>query len=249
MTTIQPQSPLPLYVGTSGWAYSIWKPEFYPKDVAAKSFLKFYATRLNAVEVNYTFRRLLSEKAAQSWMEDVTPNFKFVAKANQYITHMRRLKNAEESLQRFLGSLEPLLRRKQLGPVLFQLPPNLKADVVLLSEFLALLPSAVQCAFEFRHESWFSDATYEALKKRNAALCIAETESITTPEERTAKYIYFRFRRPSYNAAEVGALADRVERCLADGLETYAFFKHEEDPRSPLNAVELLETVRQRLPA
>ena len=245
MTKMTQRDDLPLYVGTSGWAYSIWKPEFYPREVPAKNFLKYYATKLTAVEVNYTFRRLLSEKAAQSWMEDVGPNFKFVAKANQYITHMRRLKNTEEPLQRFLGSLEPLLRNKQLGPVLFQLPPNFKADVELLTEFLALLPRVVQCAFEFRHESWFNDETYEALNKHNIALCIAETESITTPEERTAKYIYFRFRRPSYNAAELIVLADRVGRCLADGLETYAFFKHEEDPRSPFNAVELLTTVRK----
>ncbi len=195
--------------------------------------------------MNYTFRRLLSEKAAESWMVDAGPDFKFAPKANQYITHMRRLKDAEEPLQRFLGAVEPLLRRKQLGPVLFQLPPNLKADVPLLSEFLALLPRAIQCAFEFRHESWFNDDTYQALKNRNVALCIAETESITTPEERTAEYIYFRFRKPSYDAAEVRKLAERVERCLADGLETYAFFKHEEDPRSPLNAVELLTTVRK----
>src|SRR5271170_250592 len=109
MTTRQDSSPL--YIGTSGWAYPIWKPEFYPKDVAAKNFLKFYATKLNAVEVNYTFRRLLSEKAAENWMNDAGPDFKFVVKANQYITHMRRLKDAEEPLQRFLGSLEPVLRR------------------------------------------------------------------------------------------------------------------------------------------
>ena len=127
----------PLYVGTSGWAYSIWKPEFYPKDVAAKNFLKFYATQLNAVEVNYTFRRLLSEKAAESWMNDTGPEFRFALKANQYITHMRRLKDAEEPLKRFLGAVEPLLRRKQLGPILFQLPPNLKADIALLNDFLA----------------------------------------------------------------------------------------------------------------
>ena len=238
---------LPLYSGTSGWAYPIWKPEFYPKDVAAKKFLKFYATQLNTVEVNYTFRRLLSEKAAESWMNDTGPDFRFVPKANQYITHMRRLKNAEEPLEQFLASLEPLRKRKQLGPVLFQLPPNLKADVGVLSEFLTLLPRAMQCAFEFRHESWFNDKTFDELKKHNAALCIAETESITTPEERTAKYIYFRFRRPSYDAKEIRGLADRVERCLADGLQTYAFFKHEEDPRSPLNAVELHKIVRKRL--
>ena len=93
----------PLYVGTSGWAYSIWKPEFYPKDVTAKNFLKFYATQLNAVEVNYTFRRLLSEKAADSWMNDTGPEFRFAPKANQYITHMRRLKDAEEPLKRDAG--------------------------------------------------------------------------------------------------------------------------------------------------
>jgi len=237
--------PQKLYIGTSGWAYPIWKPEFYPKDVTAKNFLKFYATKLTAVEVNYTFRRLLSEKAAGNWMNDAGPNFKFVTKANQYITHMRRLKNAEEPLERFLGSLEPLRARKQLGPILFQLPPNLKADVTVLSEFLALLPPGTQCAFEFRHESWFNDETYLALKKHNVAMCIAETESITTPEERTADYIYFRFRKPSYDATDLKKLAKRVESCLAGGLETYAFFKHEEDPLSPLNAVELLNMVRK----
>ncbi len=249
MTKLQPQAPLPLYVGTSGWAYPVWKPKFYPKDVSAKKFLRFYATQLNAVEVNYTFRRVLSGKAAESWMNDAGPDIRFVPKANQYITHMRRLKNAEEPLERFLGSLDPLRKRKQLGPLLFQLPPNLKADVTVLSEFLTLLPSRMQYAFEFRHESWFNDETYRALKKHKAALCIAETESITTPEVRTAKYIYFRFRKASYNAKEIRGLADRVVRCLADGLETYAFFKHDEDPRSPLNAVELLKAVRKRLAA
>ena len=236
---------LPLYVGTSGWAYPVWKPRFYPQDLKNKGFLKHYATKLTAVEVNYTFRRLLSEKAAESWMEDSGPNFRFVAKANYFITHVRRLKNAQEALDRFLPTLEPLRKHKQLGPVLFQLPPNFKADVPLLRDFLAQLPRGMKYAVEFRHESWFSDATYRALKRRNVALCIAETESITTPEERTAKFIYFRFRKPSYKPAERHKLADRVERCLADGLETYAFFKHEEDPRSPLNAVELLKTVRK----
>lgn len=238
---------VPLYVGTSGWAYSVWKPRFYPQDLASKNFLQYYATKLTAVEVNYTFRRILSEKAAQSWLEDVHPEFRFVPKANYYITHMRRLKNVAEPLERFLPTLEPLRKRKQLGPVLFQLPPNFKADVLLLTDFLAQLPRGMKYAVEFRHESWFSDATYRALKRRNVALCVAETESITTPGERTAKHIYFRFRRPSYKPAERRKLADRVERCLADGLETYAFFKHEEDPRSPLNALELLKAVRTKL--
>jgi uncharacterized protein YecE (DUF72 family) len=238
----QPKDTLPLYVGTSGWSYTIWKPEFYPQEVASKNFLKFYSTKLSAVEVNYTFRSRLSEKAATGWMADVGPNFRFALKANQFITHIRRLKNVEEPLQRFLPTLQPLA--KQLGPVLFQLPPNLKADVPLLRDFLALLPRSFKAALEFRHESWFADEVYGALRERNAALCVALTEKLSTPEVRTANFIYFRFRQPSHSAEELKALAERIGRCVADGLETYAFFKHEEDPRSPLNAVELLETVQ-----
>ena len=233
-----------LYVGTSGWAYPIWKPDFYPKNVPSKNFLKYYATQLNTVEVNYTFRRSLTEKAAAGWMADVGPNFRFALKANQYITHIRRLQNCEEPVQRFLLTLQPLAT--QLGPVLFQLPPNSKGDVAVLRDFLALLPRSFKAAFEFRHESWFSDEIYKTLQDHNATLCIAETEKLNTPEVRTASYIYFRFRQPSYSAEELKKLAERVERCVADGVETYAFFKHEEDPRSPHNAVELLNGVRSK---
>jgi uncharacterized protein YecE (DUF72 family) len=238
-------SALPLYVGTSGWAYNIWKPDFYPKDVSSKNFLKYYATQLTAVEVNYTFRRQLSEKAATGWMADVGPDFRFALKANQYITHIRRLQNVEEAMQRFFPTLQPLAT--QLGPVLFQLPPTAKADVAVLRDFLALLPASFKAAFEFRHESWFSEEIYQALHDRNATLCIAETEKLNTPEIRTASYIYFRFRQPSYSADELKKLVDRIGRCVADGLETYAFFKHEEDPRSPHNAVEVLRSVRQKV--
>ena len=236
---------LPLYVGTSGWAYTIWKPDFYPKEVSSKNFLKYYATQLTAVEVNYTFRRHLSEKAATGWMADVGPNFRFALKANQYITHIRRLQNVEEAIQRFLPTLQPLA--PQLGPVLFQLPPTAKADVAVLRDFLGLLPTNFKAAFEFRHASWFSDEIYQALHDRNATLCIAETEKLNTPEVRTASYIYFRFRQPSYSAGDLKKLVERVGRCVADGLETYAFFKHEEDPRSPHNAVEVLRSVRQQV--
>jgi len=235
------QNSLPLYVGTSGWAYAVWKPEFYPQKLAAKNFLKHYATQLNAVEVNYTFRRTISEKAAQSWATDVGPDFRFSVKANQFITHIRQLKDPA-TLDRFLPTLEPLAR--QLGPILFQLPPHLKADISLLDNFFEHMPRHVKSAVEFRHESWFDDKTYEVLRKRNVALCIAESEDMTTPEERTATYVYFRFRKPNYGLADLRMLIDRVEKCLRDGLETYAFFKHEEDPRSPLNAVELLTSLR-----
>src|SRR5215471_4798891 len=126
------QNPLPLYVGTSGWAYAIWKPDFYPQKLAAKNFLKHYATQLNTVIVYYSYRRSLTEKAALSWIADVGPDFRFSLKANQYITHIRQLKDPA-TLDRFLPTLEPLAR--QLGPILFQLPPHLKADISLLDNF------------------------------------------------------------------------------------------------------------------
>jgi uncharacterized protein YecE (DUF72 family) len=238
-------NPLPLYVGTSGWAYAAWKPQFYPQKLAAKNFLKHYATQLNAVEVNYTFRRSLSEKAATSWATDTGSDFKFSLKANQFITHIRQLKDPA-TLDRFLPTLAPIAN--QLGPILFQLPPTFKADIPVLNDFFAYMPRHIKSAVEFRHESWFADQTYDVLKKHNVALCIAESESLITPEVMTAKYVYFRFRKPSYGPEDLRTLTERVEKCLKDGLETYVFFKHEEDPRSPLYAVELLETLRQRHP-
>src|ERR1019366_6355008 len=148
-------------------------------------------------------------------------------------------------IQRFLPTLQPLAT--QLGPGLFQLPPTPRAEAARFRDFPALLPANSTPAFEFRHQACFSDEIYQALQDRNATLCIAETEKLNTPEVRTASYIYFRFRQPSYSVDDLKKLVDRVGRCVADGLETYAFFKHEEDPRSPHNAVEVLSSVRKNL--
>jgi uncharacterized protein YecE (DUF72 family) len=231
------------YIGTSGWSYPIWKPEFYPKNVASKHFLKYYATRLNAVEVNFTFRMRLQEKTALGWIDAVGGNFRFALKANQFITHIRRLANVEEPLNRFLSTLQPFGER--LGPVLFQLPPNLKADAGLLAEFVALLPRNFKSAFEFRHPSWFTEEIYASLRNASAALCISETEKLTTPEVYTAPYAYYRLRETSYSAQDLRNIATRIESALKQDLDTYVFFKHEEDPRSPLNAVEVLNLTTQ----
>src|SRR5512146_2488696 len=139
------------YAGTSGWAYAAWKPEFYPAKLPAKDFLKFYSTQLNAVEVNYTFRRMINEKTIAAWIAQTPEHFRIVLKAHQVITHIKRLKNAEEPLQRFVDSIRPLAQAGRLGPVLFQLPPNLKADVPLLHGFLEQVPRSLRAAFEFRH--------------------------------------------------------------------------------------------------
>src|SRR5436305_1955734 len=153
-----------LFAGTSGWAYPSWRPDFYPEKLAQKKFLNYYATRLNTVEVNFTFRQLVKETTIQNWMQESPAQFKFGVKAHQVITHIKRLKSTQDFLPRFLGTIEPLAAAGKLGPVLFQLPPNLKADTALLQDFLASLPRTVPAAFEFRHASWFSDETWDALK-------------------------------------------------------------------------------------
>lgn len=228
-----------LFAGTSGWAYPAWKPDFYPQKLAASKFLSFYASRLNAVEVNYTFRHLLTEKTIQNWIASTPEGFRFCIKAHQALTHVRRLKNTEDFLKRFLQSIEPLAAAGRLGPALFQLPPNLKADATLLSDFLALLPRAVRAAFEFRHESWFAEPLLEVLRSHNAALCLAESEKLETPDVVTADFSYYRFRKPVYSNAERKQIADRLSSG-ADERDIFAFFKHEENPQSALNAVSLL---------
>ncbi|HKT47839.1 MAG TPA: DUF72 domain-containing protein, partial [Candidatus Acidoferrales bacterium] len=151
-----------LYAGTSGWSYPSWKPEFYPEKLAPKKFLNYYATRLNSVELNYTFRRFPTEKLLRGWIEETPGHFKFAVKANQKITHVSRLRNVGDFTMDFVKALQPLDENGRLACVLFQLPPFLKRDASLLQDFLGVLPRTIRAAFEFRHESWFSEDVYDA---------------------------------------------------------------------------------------
>jgi uncharacterized protein YecE (DUF72 family) len=228
-----------LFVGTSGWAYPSWKPDFYPAKLAQKKFLGYYATQLNTVEVNFTFRQLVKESTIQNWIQETPAHFRLGVKAHQVITHIKRLKGAEEFVPRFLGTIEPLASAGKLGPVLFQLPPNLKMDSSLLQDFLALLPRKVPAAFEFRHESWFMDSTWEILQSHNTALCVAETEERNTPDVLTADFAYYRFRKPTYTGDERSAMVKRAREHLSAGRDVFAYFKHEETAQGALYAVEL----------
>jgi uncharacterized protein YecE (DUF72 family) len=229
-----------LFVGTSGWAYPSWKPDFYPAKLAQKKFLGHYATQLNTVEVNFTFRQLVKESTIQNWLQDTPAHFRFGVKAHQVITHIKRLKGTEDFVPRFLATIEPLASAGKLGQVLFQLPPNLKADAGLLENFLASLPRALPAAFEFRHESWFSDSTWELLRAHGKALCVAETEERTTPDVVTGNFVYYRFRKPSYTAEERGGMVARIGEHLDAGRDVFAYFKHEETPEGALYAVDLM---------
>jgi uncharacterized protein YecE (DUF72 family) len=232
-----------LYAGTSGWSYPTWKPGFYPQKLASAKFLSHYAARLNSVEVNYTFRRFASEKTQLNWVTSSPPDFQFSFKAHQRITHIKRLKDAAEDAKGFVSSLQTISQAGKLGFVLFQLPPFLKVDAPLLSDFLSGLP---QCrfAFEFRHASWFSDEVFDILRKHRVAICVAESEKLETPDVITADYCYYRLRKAEYSAAERKLIAKKISDHLAAKRDVFMYFKHEETPEGALYAEELLKEFR-----
>jgi uncharacterized protein YecE (DUF72 family) len=233
-----------LYAGTSGWAYPNWKPDFYPAKLAQAKFLGYYATQLNAVEVNFTFRQLVKDSTIQKWIEGTPAGFCFSPKAHQVITHIKRLKNTQDFLPRFLRTLEPLAQVGKIGPVLFQLPPNFKLDLIVLEEFLATLPRGLKAAFEFRHESWYTDDAYSLLKQHNRAICVAETEERATPDVITADFCYYRYRKAEYTPEQRKAMVARIREHVGQGRDVFGFFKHEETPQGALYAVEVLKEVQ-----
>jgi len=241
-----------LYAGTSGWAYPTWKPEFYPAKTPAKKFLEYYATQLTSVEVNYTFRQLPTAKMLEGWLAATPSGFRFSFKAPQRITHFSRLRDCEALVEQFVTALEPVRAAGKLGLLLFQLPPNFKADEdtrARLATFLSIpILSTAPIAFEFRHESWFADDTYKILRQHNAALCIAESDDLATPEIHTAAtHTCFRFRRNGgYTQPELNVLAARLTHLAAD-RDVYAYLKHEDEPTGALNAVALLAAAGKRL--
>ncbi len=228
-----------LYTGTSGFAYPGWKPRFYPANLPDKKFLEHYASRLNCVEINYTFRRLPAATTLENWVKSTPASFRFACKANQRITHILRLKDAGAAVELFLRSIDPLRSARRLGPILFQLPPNLKFDITLLTGFLALLPSDLRISIEFRHTSWLQTSVYEALSKQNISLCLAESERLEIPEVITADFVYYRLRKPEYSEEERKLIAERAQQLLSQGKDLYLFFKHEETPEGALYAEEL----------
>ncbi|MBJ6727423.1 DUF72 domain-containing protein [Geomesophilobacter sediminis] len=219
-----------LYVGTSGYAYKEWKGLFYPEDLAEKRMLHYYAGVFRSVEINNTFYRMPRESVLEQWRAEVPPEFRFVLKAPQRITHQQRLKDAGDSvayLFKVAGTLQD-----RLGPVLFQLPPYLKKDFPLLRDFLQLLPQGCRAAFEFRSRSWFDDDVIGLLKERGAVLCFAETDDgIEVPFLATGPFGYLRLRRSDYGDAELARWAKRVKD--QRWSEAFIFFKHEDEARAP----------------
>ena len=218
-----------IHVGTSGYNYEAWRGSFYPEDLPGKKMLSYYGSQLSTVEINYSFYRKPTEKILQNWSAQVPPGFRFALKAWQRITHQKRLKECGEFVTAFAEVARTL--QGQLAPILYQVPPNLKADLPLLREFLLQLPRDLRAAFEFRHDSWFCDETYAALGDARAALCIAESEELATPVVRTAPFGYFRLRRLDYGEADLHRWAEAVKQGFTE--DVFVYFKHEDEARGP----------------
>jgi uncharacterized protein YecE (DUF72 family) len=227
-----------IYAGTSGWAYTSWRPDFYPAKLASARFLEYYATRLNSVEVNYTFRSRVTKPLLADWIAATPADFIFAVKAHQSITHIKRLRGAAKITSQFLASLDPLRKGRKLGPILFQLPPNFKCDIPRLEEFLECLPSDTRAAIEFRHPSWFVDEVYERLGLAGAALCQAESEKLDTPDIATANFRYFRLRKDKYSTRARKATKRKIIEA-ARSSEVFAYFKHEDSPEGALFAEDI----------
>lgn len=219
-----------ILVGTSGFSYAAWRGSFYPDDVPAAGMLRYYAGVFQTVEINHSFYRLPTPALLASWRRETPPTFRFALKAPQRITHQLRLKDATDVTQRFVGLAATL--GDQCGPLLFQLPPHLRADLVRLDEFLAVLPPHTDAAFEFRHPSWLTDATYEILARHRAALCVADGEALTTPLVATAPFGYLRLRRDDYTAAGLADWARRI-REIGRWKRAYVYLKHDDAGRAP----------------
>lgn len=233
-----------LLTGTSGFAYREWKGSFYPDDLPASAMLRFYAARFPAVEINNTFRRMPEEDVLRNWTEQVPEDFTFALKAPQQITHHRRLKDADEPVEQFVRMAATLGGR--LGPMLFQLPPNMKKDMERLTSFLPLLPAGARAAFEFRHASWFDEEVYDALRAHGAALCIAHGEVVDTPPVATAGWGYLRLRQVTYEDGDLESWVGTVR--AQPWTDAFVFFKHEDTgsgPRLARRFAELFQALDQ----
>ena len=214
-----------ILAGTSGYAFKEWKGNFYPPDLKDDAMLGYYARKFDAVEINNTFYRLPRENVLREWAAQVPESFTFALKASQRITHHARLKEQSADLVDFLLKNTALLGDR-LGPILFQLPPNLKKDVSRFRGFLGLLPSDRRYVFEFRHESWFDDEIYDAMRERDIAMCVSEQEDFKCPIVSTASWGYLRLHKLDYDE---DSLRDWATCITGQGWgEAYVFFKHDE---------------------
>jgi len=234
-------------IGTSGWHYAAWRGPFYPEDTKTKDFLSFYITRFATAELNNPFYRLPTEATVRAWREATPENFLFAWKASRLITHLKRLKDVEENVPFMFKRAEGL--GEKLGPVLFQLPPALKADRERLARFLNLLPKNRRHTFEFRHPSWYEPPILDLLREHDVALCLSDHAAAPAPWAVTASFVYIRAHGPSgrywgsYSDETLRQWADDVAAWRDQGRAVYCYFDNDIKSAAPEDARRLLDLV------
>jgi uncharacterized protein YecE (DUF72 family) len=231
-----------VFVGVSGFSYSGWKENFYPKSLKNEEFLGYYSQRFNSVEINSSFYAPPSAGMVKSWSAKTDDDFRFAFKAPRQITHISKLgKGAPEATQRLAGTLA-LLGAKR-GPLLFQLPPYSKQDLRLLEEFLGKTSDINQRVFEFRHESWLEDRTYKLMEKYDAAFCIAQTEDMEPVFKVTGGLAYFRLRRDVYDEKTINQWSQKIVEMMTGAREAYVYLRHDETGENAKLALRLAESL------
>lgn len=221
-------------IGASGFSYKEWKGIFYPEDIPAKKYLSFYATHFNTTEINNTFYRIPTTALTSGWYNEVPSDFSFTLKLSQRITHIKRLKDVDEEMERFLEAADAL--KEKMGTILVQLPPHFKKDLERLEDFLRAYSGRARLAFEFRHSSWYDDSVYEALQNRGCALAVVEAEEQEPVRKVTGSFVYMRLRKGDYTKPELKEWATWIN---SQNVDVYCYLKHDE--KAPLLARQLIE--------
>lgn len=238
-------------VGCSGWNYKSWRHTFYPSGLASSEWLRFYAAQFDTVEINNSFYRLPDKSVFAAWRRIVPAGFTFAVKASRYLTHMKRLRDPEEPVERLFAEARAL--GPTLGPVLYQLPPNLHLDVARLADFLAVLPPRVRHVVEFRHPSWYVDATFACLESHGAVMCLHDKHGSAIAEPLVGPFVYVRFHGPSgdyhggYSAQQLRRWARVFSDAARAGRDVYAYFNNDPNAEAVRNAIMLLAFIDDAL--
>lgn len=224
-----------LWIGTSGYSYAEWKGSFYPASLAATKMFGFYSERFSTVEINATFYRMPTDKLIAGWVNAAPEGFRYTLKAPKLFTYSKHLLDCEQPLEFFVGRARNLGENR--AALLFHLPPYLKKDVGVLKAFLALLPRDLRCSFEFRNAGWHDDEVYSALADAGAALCISDSDKLTTPLVATTTWGYLRLRDEGYGPAEIARWHEQIT--AQKWSDAYVYFKHEDAGKGAQFAQEL----------